>query len=132
MVLQVNNGTFQFAPATGRNSYGSFTALWETVDAPAAPPQKPASAPNFTDVKSSDYFATPVKWAVSKGITNGTTATAFSPNSTCTRGQIVTFLHRYFVEPLDNSAFIASVTKPASSDPMNLDLWAQASIRGIL
>ena len=95
MVLQVKNGTFQFASATGRNTYGSFTTLWETTSAPAT--QKPAStpaAPNFTDVKSDAYFAAPVKWAVSKSITNGTTATTFSPNATCTRGQIITFLYR--------------------------------------
>ena len=34
------------------------------------------------------------QWAVAKGITNGTSAAAFSPDATCTRGQIVTFLYR--------------------------------------
>lgn len=48
----------------------------------------------FTDVKSSDYFADVVQWAVEKDITSGTGGSNFSPNSTCTRGQIVTFLHR--------------------------------------
>lgn len=48
----------------------------------------------FTDVKSSDYFAEPVAWAVEQGITNGTSATTFSPNQTCTRAQILTFLWR--------------------------------------
>lgn len=51
-----------------------------------------ASAPAvFTDVKSDA-----VNWAVEKGVTNGTGATTFSPSSTCTRGQIVTFLWRAF------------------------------------
>lgn len=49
---------------------------------------------NFADVKTSDYFATPVNWAVDKGITLGTSATAFSPNATCTRAQILTFMWR--------------------------------------
>ncbi|MGM9564909.1 S-layer homology domain-containing protein [Evtepia sp.] len=48
----------------------------------------------FSDVKSGDYFATPVMWAVDQGITNGTSATTFSPNNTCTQGQIVTFIAR--------------------------------------
>ena len=34
-------------------------------------------------------------WAVEEGITNGTSATTFSPDKPCTRGQIVTFLWRY-------------------------------------
>ena len=33
-------------------------------------------------------------WAVDNGVTNGTSATTFEPNNTCTRAQIVTFLHR--------------------------------------
>ncbi|WP_295762523.1 S-layer homology domain-containing protein [uncultured Oscillibacter sp.] len=48
----------------------------------------------FTDVPSSAAYAQAVAWAVEKGITAGTSNTTFSPNATCTRGQIVTFLHR--------------------------------------
>lgn len=48
----------------------------------------------FVDVKESDYFYTPVLWAVQQGVTNGTTATTFSPDDPCTRGQVVTFLWR--------------------------------------
>lgn len=51
-------------------------------------------APAFTDVAANAYYAAPVSWAVSKGITTGTSATTFNPNDTCTRGQIVTFLYR--------------------------------------
>ena len=50
--------------------------------------------PVFTDVDPDAYYAEPVDWAVEYGITNGTSPTTFSPNSTCTRGQIVTFLWR--------------------------------------
>ncbi|MBR2013127.1 MAG: bacterial Ig-like domain-containing protein [Clostridia bacterium] len=53
----------------------------------------------FKDVKAADYFETPVLWAVTKGITNGTAADAFSPDADCTRGQIVTFLWRAAGEP---------------------------------
>ena len=48
----------------------------------------------FKDVKTSDYFADAVKWAVARKITVGTAADQFSPSSACTRAQIVTFLWR--------------------------------------
>ncbi|MCD8099541.1 MAG: S-layer homology domain-containing protein [Oscillospiraceae bacterium] len=54
----------------------------------------PDAATGFGDVKTSDYFYEPVVWAVDEGITTGTTATTFSPNATCTRGQIITFIWR--------------------------------------
>ena len=48
----------------------------------------------FTDVKSDAYYYKAVLWAVENGITKGTSADKFSPDATCTRGQIVTFLYR--------------------------------------
>ena len=48
----------------------------------------------FNDVVKTDYFADSVLWAVDKGITAGTSKTTFSPNSTCTTAQILTFLWR--------------------------------------
>ena len=48
----------------------------------------------FKDVLSGDYFYDAVLWAVSKNITKGTSATTFSPNDSCTRAQVVTFLYR--------------------------------------
>ena len=54
-------------------------------------PEVPVS---FTDVHEGDYFYSPVLWAVRNNITSGTSATTFSPNGGCTRGQIVTFLYR--------------------------------------
>jgi len=53
----------------------------------------------FTDVKTGDYFAEPVLWAVEKKITAGTSATTFAPNATCTQSQILTFLWRAKGEP---------------------------------
>lgn len=50
----------------------------------------------FTDVPQTAYYADAVKWAVDHGITTGTSATAFSPNASCTRAQIVTFLYRAY------------------------------------
>ena len=48
----------------------------------------------FRDVSSGAYYESAVRWAVTNGITNGTSDTTFSPNNNCTRGQIVTFLYR--------------------------------------
>lgn len=48
----------------------------------------------FTDVPTNADYAEAVKWAVDKGVTAGTSASTFSPDSVCTRGQIVSFLYR--------------------------------------
>ena len=52
------------------------------------------AATAFTDVAADSYCADAVAWAVESGVTKGTTATTFSPDAPCTRGQIVTFLFR--------------------------------------
>lgn len=48
----------------------------------------------FADVAASSYYADAVAWAVANGITDGTSATTFSPDTQCNRAQIVTFLYR--------------------------------------
>lgn len=48
----------------------------------------------FADVAADAYYAGAVLWAVESGVTAGTSAAAFSPDSHCTRAQIVTFLYR--------------------------------------
>ena len=53
----------------------------------------------FIDVNVGDFCYDAVKWAVNKNITKGTSATTFSPNERCTRGQVVTFLWRAAGEP---------------------------------
>ena len=66
----------------------------ETRVTPKLPPQPPVNP--FSDVDSKDYYFAPVLWAVNSSpqITNGTTPTTFSPNASCTRAQMVTFLCR--------------------------------------
>ena len=51
---------------------------------------------NFTDVKSDAFYADAINWAVANNVTNGTSATTFSPNADCTRAEIVTFLYRAY------------------------------------
>lgn len=56
----------------------------------------------FTDVSSKDYYAEAIAWAVTKGITTGTSDTTFSPTATITRADAVTFLSRF--EGINTSA----------------------------
>lgn len=53
----------------------------------------------FTDIKKTAYYAEPIAWAYTKGITSGATATTFGADSTCTRGQVVSFLWRAAGKP---------------------------------
>ena len=66
------------------------TFLWRTAGSPAS---KTSTMP-FTDVPVGSYYYDAVLWAVENGITKGTSDTTFSPNMTCSRAQIVTFLWR--------------------------------------
>lgn len=50
---------------------------------------------SFADVSETAYYYNAILWAMSEKVTEGTSATTFSPNDLCTRGQIVTFLYRY-------------------------------------
>ena len=52
----------------------------------------------FTDVSAGDWYADAVLWAVQEGITNGLSETKFGPNEVCNRSQVVTFLHRAYVD----------------------------------
>ena len=65
------------------------TFLWRTLEKPA-----PGGSNPFTDVAAGRFYYDAVLWAVENGITNGMTATTFAPDTSCTRGQIVTFLYR--------------------------------------
>lgn len=76
------------------------TFLWRAAGSPAA---KAGSLP-FADVKAGSYYDDAVRWAVENGVTVGTSATSFSPNATCSRAQIVTFLWRAQKSPAAGSA----------------------------
>ena len=88
----ITNGTSktEFSPGKLCTRSQIVTFLYRFEKSPAL---SPGTNP-FRDVKSGDYFFDAVLWAVKEGITNGTSKTEFSPNATCTRGQIVTFLYR--------------------------------------
>ena len=67
------------------------TMLWRAAGSPAA-----QSGTAFQDVAAGSYYGDAVDWAVAHGITTGVGNGRFDPNSTCTRGQIATFLYRSY------------------------------------
>lgn len=66
------------------------------VELPAAPPDPPVTENPFADVKQEEFYYDAVIWALNADpqITSGTSSTTFSPDDTCTRAQVVTFLWR--------------------------------------
>ena len=84
----VNGVTFNGEEPCSRSSV--VTYLWKCSGSPTT------ESKTFVDVPINASYATAVAWAVNSGITNGTGTNSFTPNATCTRAQIVTFLQRYF------------------------------------
>lgn len=78
-----------FEPDASCSRAQVLTFQWRTRSEPAV-----GSSGVFADVPADAYYAGAVAWGVEAGVTNGTSATTFSPDATCTRGQIVTFLYR--------------------------------------
>ena len=81
------DGSFQPDKSCTRAEIVTF--LWRMAGKPA-----PTQAAAFTDL-TEGWSANAVAWAAENGITTGTSADKFSPDQTCTRAQIVTFLYRY-------------------------------------
>ena len=82
-----------FSPDAPCTRDQTVTFLWRAVEKPAA-----TVGQSFTDVPADAYYASAVQWAVANGVTTGTGNGMFSPDATCTRAQIVTFLYRFFVK----------------------------------
>ena len=89
----ITSGTsaYAFSPDDPCTRAHVVTFLWRAMGSPAVGSSNP-----FTDVGQRLYYTDAVLWAVAQNITKGTTATTFSPNAACTRGQIVTFLYRTY------------------------------------
>ena len=92
----ITNGTdaTHFSPNAGCTLGQVVTFLWRAAGEPTV-----SGNVGFVDVAPGSYCYEAVKWAVANGITKGTDATHFSPNATCTRGQVVTFMYRAAGEP---------------------------------
>lgn len=76
-------------PAAGCSRSDVVLYLWRLAGKPSA-----TSSTSFTDVPLDAPYAQAVSWAVSEGITTGTSSYTFSPDLICSRGEIVTFLYR--------------------------------------
>ncbi len=80
----------------------------------------PYAGSDFSDVPAKAFYAEAVDWAVACRITNGTSKTTFSPNDTCTRGQVVTFLWRA------NGGLLPKNEKTAFTDVSGKAFYADA------
>lgn len=128
LFLQALNGTFTGEDGqpltldrrTDSSDYYLYTADGEIAEYAKFSKEAIKPVGGFADVKTGDWFAEPVLWAVEKGITAGTSAATFSPNQDCTAAQILTFLWRAGGSP-----------KPAGSSPFpdvqSGDYYAQAA-----
>ena len=102
----VGNGITQGTDATHFSPDGictraqAVTFLWRA----AGSPKPETRTMPFTDIPAGSYYYDAVLWAVENGITKGISDTAFSPNMTCTRAQIVAFLWRSEKSPAAGTA----------------------------
>ena len=121
-VPQITNGTAPtyFSPNATCTRAQVVTFLWRAMGEPE--PEK--SENPFMDVKEGQYYYKAVLWALEKGITTGTSADRFSPNSGCTRGQVVTFLHRAQGTPAPGSSVNPFTDVPAGQYYYDAVLWA--------
>lgn len=97
IVTGITSGTCAapFSPNQGCTRSQVVTFLWRAAGSP-----EPTTTDNpFKDVAAGAWYYKAVLWASETGVTAGTSATTFSPNQTCTRGQIVTFIWRYEGSP---------------------------------
>ena len=87
--ITTGTGDGMFSPDATCTRAQAMAFIWRSQKSAAADGVNP-----FTDVAADAYYAGAVQWAVENGVTNGTSDTTFSPNTNCTRAQIVTFLFR--------------------------------------
>ena len=100
----------------------AMTFLWRAAGSPAP---KSRAMP-FADVPAGSYYYDAVLWAVENGITKGSSNTTFSPNDTCTRAQIVSFLWRSEKTPAVSSRNPFTDVKPGAYY-LDAVLWAVES-----
>ena len=114
-------GSNTFSPDKACTRAEIVTFLWRAAGKPAAK----SSVNPFTDVSSSAYYYDAVLWAVEVGITQGTSATTFSPDKTCSRAEAVTFLYRA-ANGKASSGTVPFTDVPANAYYKDAVLWAVA------
>jgi len=85
---------------------------------------EPAQIGGFADVPADAYYFEAVSWAVERGVTSGTSAATFSPNTVCTRAQAVTFLWRAAGSPEPTHSAMPFADVPADAYYRKAILWA--------
>ena len=88
--ITTGTGNNYFTPDGICTRAQAVTFLWRV----AGSPTPKTEAMPFEDVLNGSYYYEAVLWAVENGVTVGTSATTFSPELTCSRAHIVTFLWR--------------------------------------
>lgn len=114
-------GSNTFSPDKACTRAEIVTFLWRAAGKPAAK----SRANPFTDVSSSAYYYDAVLWAVEAGITQGTSATTFNPDKTCSRAEAVTFLYRA-ASGKASSGTVPFTDVPANAYYKDAVLWAVA------
>lgn len=119
---QITNGTSPttFSPGDPCTRGQVVTFLWRA----AGQPEPTITENPFSDVASTAFYYKAVLWGVENGITKGTSDTTFSPAGACTRGQVVTFLHRTVGEPAPASSSNPFSDVSSSAFYYTAVLWA--------
>ena len=107
-----------FAPNAGCTRAQAVTFLWRAAGSP-----EPKTLSSFADVPADAYYAKAVAWAVENGVAKGVSETAFAPDTSCTRAQIVTFLWRAQQSPASGGEN-PFTDVPAAAYYYNAVLWA--------
>ena len=123
--LDITKGTSAttFSPKTGCTRAQIVTFLWRA----AKSPEPRSNTSKFTDVYATTHadYMKAINWATEQGITTGTGNGKFSPDATCTRAQIVTFLYRFKGNPpVYGSLNFSDVNKTEHAAFYNAILWA--------
>ena len=106
--VTTGTGDAVFSPDTAVTRAQMVTFLWRAHGSP-----KTTGSNAFKDVSSSDYYYDAVLWAVENGVTNGTSATTFSPDAAVTRAQAVTFQWRAAGSPVVSGSSFGDVRSDA-------------------
>ena len=112
-----------FSPKQGCTRAQIVTFLWRA----AKSPEPRSNTSKFTDVYATTHadYMKAINWATEQGITTGTGNGKFSPDATCTRAQIVTFLYRFKNNPaVYGSLNFSDVNKTEHAAFYNAILWA--------
>lgn len=112
------DGTYTFTMPKGAVTITATFVEDPNWEEPTEPEEPNEPALPFSDVHEGDWFYDVVKYVYDEGLMTGTSATTFEPNTTTTRGMIVSILHRLEGSPV--------VTGSDFTDVNDSDWYGQA------